>query len=181
MCLYVYLDFALWRLRVPSSRSDFLHFRLVLGLSPVWADKCRLTFEAWLNNFLHSVNMWRFSPLHVLDKVEMFHCEIIALLGLICLFPSMSINMVCSIFSCWCLLLGMPFGEHTLEKIQSNATNVTLHPHRQAIWRDIRKHTVGEKSKSAASVTMYVSSREDVLRIHLKTQSGEKAKQMQPM
>ena len=114
MCLYVYLDFALWRLKVPSSRSDFLHFRLMLGLSPVWAGKCRLTFEAWLNNFLHSVDMWRFSPLHVLDKVEMFHCEIIALLGLICLFPSMSINMVFSIFSdfsCWCFLSGMPFEE----------------------------------------------------------------------
>ena len=153
MCLYVYLDFALWRLKVPSSGSDFLHFRLVLGLSPVWADKCRLTFEAWLNNFLHFVNMWRFSPLHVLDKVEMFHCEIIALLGLIWLFPSMSINMVCSIFSCWCILLGMPFGEHTLEKIQS--TNVTLHPHRQAIWGDIWKRTVEKSQTNPTNVTLH--------------------------
>ena len=161
MCLYVYLDFALWRLKVPSSRSDFLHFRLVLGLSPVWADKCRLTFEAWLNNFLHSVNMWRFSPLHVLDKVEMFHCEIIALLGLICLFPSMSINMVFSIFSdfsCWCILSGMPFEdafENTHWRKFNQMKPMCILTGRQ--FEQTFENTQWRKSKkSAASVTMHL-------------------------
>ena len=43
------------------------------------------------------------------------------------------------------------------------------------------ENTQWRKSKKKCSQRDYASSSEDVLRIHLKTHSGEKAKQMQPM
>ena len=91
--------------------------------------------------------------------------------------------------------------ERTVEKSQTNATNVTLHPHGQGIWRDILKSTVEKSQTNAANLTMhplrqviwghiwnthngekpnksnqcdYASSRADSLRTHLVEHSGEK-------
>jgi len=45
--------------------------------------------------------------------------------------------------------------KHTLEKSQINAINVTLHPHRQAIWGGIWKHIVETSQINATNVTLH--------------------------
>ena len=52
--------------------------------------------------------------------------------------------------------------KHTVEKGQTNATNVAMHLLRQAIWGFIWKHTVEKSQTNAISVW------------HLRTHSGEK-------
>ena len=58
--------------------------------------------------------------------------------------------------------------KHTVEKSQTNATNVTMHLLRQAIWGDLLKYTVENLPKNATNA-------EGSLRIHLKTHSREKS------
>ena len=63
--------------------------------------------------------------------------------------------------------------ETEVEKSQTNATNVTLHLFRQAIWGDIWQSTV-EKKSNKCNQCDYASSDASNLRTHLKTHSGEK-------
>ena len=42
----------------------------------------------------------------------------------------------------------------TQEKSHTNATNVTMHPHRQAFWGNMQKYILGKSQTNAANVTM---------------------------
>ena len=63
----------------------------------------------------------------------------------------------------------------TLEKKQTNAASVTMHPPKQALWGDIWKHTLEMKQKKCNQCD-YASSDARNLRKHLKTHSEEKSK-----
>ena len=65
---------------------------------------------------------------------------------------------------------------HTAEKSQTDVTSVTIHLSMKALWRYIWKCIVEKSQTNATSVTMqYASSYGHVLRRHLKTHSEEKS------
>ena len=45
--------------------------------------------------------------------------------------------------------------KHILDKSHINVTNVTMPPHRQVIWGDIWNRTVGKKQTNATNVTLH--------------------------
>ena len=74
----------------------------------------------------------------------------------------------------WLCFLWAEIGGHifyyTVEKRQTNATNVITHCPGQAIWGQISKFTVENKTNKWTQCK-YVSSREEYMRTHLKTHS----------
>ena len=78
--------------------------------------------------------------------------DLSGLTKLLSIFLKISLHHICQL-----LLqpINVPFWKYTVEKSQTNATNVTFLPLMQGLLRIILKYTLGENQTNATNVTMH--------------------------